>query len=74
MGIQNQLKGVDKMNLITEKEAAEYVGLPEAFLKRSRCQELIDVYSEHPSDVYNPDACVWYDKDELEKCIHGDSE
>lgn len=57
------------MRLIEEKEAAEYLGLSEMFLKKSRCQDMIDVYGVQPSDAHNPEASVWYDQDELDEYI-----
>lgn len=72
--IQNHLKGDDIMKLITEAEAAEYLGLPELLLKKFRCQDLICAYGAQPSDAHNPAARVWYDRDELDEYIRGDME
>ena len=62
------------MRLIGEKEAAVYLGLSETFLKKLRCQGIIDVYGIQPSDACNPEAKAWYDQDELDKYIQGDSD
>lgn len=62
------------MRLIEEKEAAEYLSLPELLLKKFRCQDLICAYGAQPSDAHNPAARVWYDRDELDEYIRGDME
>lgn len=57
------------MKLITEAEAAEYLGLSEMFLTKSRCQDMINVYGVQSSDAHNPDASVLYDQDELDEYL-----
>ena len=60
------------MKLITEAEAAEYLGLSELLLKKFRCQDLICAYGVQPSDARNPEAKVWYDQDELDEYLDKD--
>ena len=62
------------MKLITEAQAAKYIDLPEWMLKKFRCQGMVDVYGVQASDACNPEAKAWYDQDELDKCIRGDSD
>ena len=60
------------MRLIEDKEAAEYLGLSEMFLKKSRCQAMIDVYGVQPSEANNREASVLYDKDWLDEYLGND--